>query len=168
VGELVVVRHAIAEHRDPGRWPDDTARPLTADGAERFARAARGLRRIVPEIDAVLASPHARAWQTAEILEREAGWPGPEPCAALAAASSAGDALAAVRELTRRRSVAVVGHEPQLSMLVSLLVGGDSNACALELKKGAAALVAFTGDPAPGRAVLRWSASPRMLRALAR
>jgi phosphohistidine phosphatase len=60
--DVYLVRHAVAERRNTARWPDDTTRPLTANGAKRFARAARGLRRIVPTVDLALSSPYARAW----------------------------------------------------------------------------------------------------------
>jgi len=161
----VIVRHAIAEERDGLRWPDDAERPLTEAGAERFARAARGLARLVPDVDAMLSSPAARAWQTAELLERDAGWPAPEPCDALAVGRAAEAVLAA---LPGRGFAAVVGHEPQLSELASLLLAGDSDAAAIELKKGGAVLLACKFGALPGRAVLRWSASPRLLRGLAR
>ncbi|MGI9116098.1 MAG: SixA phosphatase family protein, partial [Gaiellales bacterium] len=66
--DVVIVRHAIAEERDPQRWPDDGLRPLTAFGRERFAPAARGLGTLVGRPERVLASPYVRTWQTAEIL----------------------------------------------------------------------------------------------------
>src|SRR5215470_13980294 len=94
--ELVIVRHAIAEDRDWLRWPDDAERPLTEAGAERFARAARGLARLVGNVDAVLTSPAVRAWQTADLLEHEAGWPTPEPTDALAVGGGTEDVLAAL------------------------------------------------------------------------
>jgi phosphohistidine phosphatase len=165
VDELVIVRHAIAEERDRLRWPDDSERPLTEAGAERFARAARGLVRLVPDVAAVLSSPAARAWQTAELLEREAGWPAPERCDALAVGRSPEAVLSALPQLG---SAAVVGHEPQLSELAVLLLAGDPQAAAIELKKGGAVLLACPFGAVRGRAVLRWSASPRMLRGLAR
>jgi phosphohistidine phosphatase len=163
--ELLVVRHAIAADRDPLAG-DDPARPLTPEGAERFARAARGLARLVPEVELVLASPYARAWQTAEILEREAGWPAPQPCAGLEAIRSAGDALAALAA-RREQTIAAVGHEPQLSELASLLLAGDEVAVRLQLRKGGAALLACPGGPRPGAATLLWSATPKLLRAAA-
>jgi phosphohistidine phosphatase len=165
VAELVIVRHAIAEERDSVRWPDDAERPLTEAGAERFTSAAHGLARLVGHVDAVLSSPAARAWQTADLLEHEAGWPAPKPTEALAVGGGPEDALAA---LPARAVVAVVGHEPQLSELASLLLAGDPYAVRLELKKGGGVLLASAGGLAPGAAVLRWSASPRLLRALAR
>jgi len=149
---VYVVRHAIAEDRDADRWPDDALRPLTADGERRFRRAARGLREIAPSVDAILASPYARAWRTAEILYEEAGWPAPEPCDRLEAWRQPDEAFDV---LPRTGSVAVVGHEPLLSGLVGLLLGAD---VAMDFKKGGVALVED--------GVLRWYATPKMLRAL--
>ncbi|MDQ4042861.1 MAG: histidine phosphatase family protein, partial [Actinomycetota bacterium] len=77
--DLYVVRHAVAQKRDENIWPDDSERPLTVEGEEKFRRAARGLLRLVPEVEVVLSSPFTRTWGTAEILE-QAGWPAPVPC----------------------------------------------------------------------------------------
>ena len=165
--EVYLVRHAIAESRDPTRWPDDSLRPLTPEGAESFARAARGLRRLVPTVELVLTSPYLRARQTAELLRSEAGWPEPEPCPELAAHRLPGEAIESLRERGVDRSTALVGHEPYLSSLASLLLAGDADAVQLELKKGGVIFLAGDGDPTPARALLRWSATPKILRALA-
>jgi phosphohistidine phosphatase len=164
--DVYLVRHAFAGHRHATRWPDDAERPLTRRGAVRFRSAARGLRELVPQVDAVYSSPYARTWQTAELLHEEIGWPAAQPCPALAASRSPADALPFLRDLRGPRSVALVGHEPYLSSLASLLVSGDERALRLELMKGALALVAFDDTAAPGTGLLRWSASPRMLRAI--
>lgn len=164
---VYLLRHAIAEERDAARWPDDSLRPLSADGVERFRRAARGLQRIVPSIDVVLASPYVRAWQTAGLVRDEAGWPEPERCPALAGDRSTAAALEPLQEHARRGSVALVGHEPNLSALASLLLTGDDGAVALELKKGGIVLLTLPATPGPGSAVLRWSVAPKILRALA-
>jgi phosphohistidine phosphatase len=164
--DVYIVRHAIAEERDPERWPDDSRRPLSPEGEARFRSAARGLRRLVPEVDIVLASPYVRAWQTAEILHEEAGWAAPEPAPALEPSFP----HAAVELLRGHagRSVALVGHEPHLSELASLLVSGDEHALRLELKKGATVLIAFDARPAAGTGTLRWVATPKILRGLDR
>ena len=162
--DVYLVRHAIAEERDSARWPDDSKRPLTAEGASRFRSAARGLRRLVPELDVVLASPYVRAWQTAEILHDEAGWPAPEPASELE--PSFPDAAIELLQDHADRSVALVGHEPHLSELASLLVSGDEHTLRLELKKGGTVLLAFDGRRDVGTATLRWSVAPKILRML--
>ena len=43
---------------------------------------------LVPEVDVMLSSPYPRAWQTAELLHREAGWPAPQHCPELEAVRS--------------------------------------------------------------------------------
>ena len=117
--EVYLVRHAIAEQRDFVRWPDDAERPLSPAGTARFPRRRTGLRVLVPEIDVVLTSPYARSVQTAEVLADETGWPAAQPAPQLAGHRSAADALSLLRSLEGVRSVALVGHEPCLSSLVS-------------------------------------------------
>jgi phosphohistidine phosphatase len=165
--DVYLVRHAIAERRDPDRWPDDAARPLTARGSKRFRQAAGGLRRIAPHVEAVLSSPYPRAWQTAEILADVAGWPTAESCPALQAGRPPTEAAEMLRERKEPASLALVGHEPHLSTLASLLLAGTADVLRLDLKKGGVVLLSFDGDSARGQATLRWCASPRMLRAIA-
>jgi phosphohistidine phosphatase len=160
--EIYLVRHAIAHERDPGRWPDDALRPLTEEGIARFESAARGLRRIVPAVDRVLSSSFTRAWQTAEILASHAGW----PAAVAADELASGDPADAVALLERQavRSVALVGHEPHLSSLASLLLVGDGARAEMELKKGGViALTSWTADVRDST-FLRWLAQPKLLR----
>src|SRR5262245_13104196 len=82
--ELYLIRHAIAENRDPERWLADAERPLSEKGRRGFRRAASGLRSLGAEPPAVvLASPAARAWETGQILAEGAGWPEPVQLEAL-------------------------------------------------------------------------------------
>src|SRR4051812_11305342 len=162
---VFLIRHAFADHADPLRWPDDAERPLTPEGAGRFRLAARGLSRLVPDVDLVLASYWARAWQTAEILHEEAGWPEPVRCEPL----EPGHSLQAVIDELRGRegAVALVSHEPPLSRLASLLCTGSEDALRVELKKGGVIMVDVYGPVEPARAILRWVLPPKILRALA-
>ncbi len=165
--ELYLVRHAIAYDRDSSRWPDDGERPLSPDGEERFRVAARGLKRIVPSVDVVVASPYVRAWRTAEVLAEECGWPAPQPQQALEAEQRVTRAVTALRPFADRQRVAVVGHEPNLSELAAHLVAGAEEGLALEVKKGGVVCVELEGSVRANSAWLRWSVSPRILRALA-
>ena len=162
---LYLVRHAVAGHADSARWPDDADRPLTKDGIARFRDAARGLRELVPAVDSVLSSGHARAWQTAELLHEVAGWRKPEECPALEAGRPVSAALDVLQGRTER-SIALVGHEPYLSRLASLLCTGSEDAIRLELKKGAVASLSFAGPVEPAEACLRWTVPPKVLRRL--
>jgi phosphohistidine phosphatase len=165
--DLYLVRHAIAGEADSGRWPDDALRPLTEEGIASFRSAARGLRRIVPEVEVVLSSPYTRAWETAVLLHEEAGWPAPERCEEIEAIRAPREALPVLDGLDRS-SAALVGHEPHLSQLASLLLCGDEDALRLELKKGGVVALGLPQGAGPGQAHLRWSATPKLLRALDR
>ena len=57
--ELYLVRHAVAAERG-SEWPDDTARPLTPDGASKFRKAVAGLTAFGVEIDIIFTSPLVR------------------------------------------------------------------------------------------------------------
>src|SRR3954449_1630919 len=124
--KVYLVRHAFAAHADAARWPDDSKRPLTDDGTRRFRAAARGLRRLVPDVDLVLSSGYVRAWQRAGLRHEVTGWPKPDECRALEADRSASAALDVLREHAEG-SVALVGHEPYLSTLASILCAGDAS-----------------------------------------
>jgi phosphohistidine phosphatase len=163
---VYLVRHAIAEERDPSRWPDDSLRPLTPKGEKRFRLAARGLAHVVPAVDRVLASPYLRAWRTAELLQAEAGWPPPVPCQELAADEPPLSALESLRAQEDPGSVALVGHDPHLPRLAALLLTGAEDGCRIELKKGGVLLLELGPELEPGTALLHWSIAPAILRAL--
>jgi phosphohistidine phosphatase SixA len=61
----------------------------------------------------------------------------------------------------------VVGHEPHLSRLASLLCAGSEDEVRLELKKGAVAFLGIDGTPGPGTALLHWAVPPKILSGLA-
>jgi len=121
----------------------------------------------VPAVDVVLSSPYPRAWRTAEILAEEAGWPAPEACRALEADRASSDAVRELPSHGRRSSLALVGHEPNLSELASLLLTGNESGATIEMKKGGVACLGLAEGQPVGRCVLRWVATPKMLRAMA-
>jgi phosphohistidine phosphatase len=163
--ELLIVRHAIALERDRQRWRDDGARPLSPAGMRQSRKAAAGLKVFSKAPDRLLTSPLIRARQTAQILTDVAGWPQAEEAPEL---SPGGAALAVLTLLGQKRGkvVAVVGHEPGLGALLAVCLLGEGGAMAIEMKKNAVACVSFEGSPRAGRAVLKWLATPRMLRGL--
>ena len=118
--KLYVMRHGPAEDDSPtGR---DADRALTTSGRERTRSVAKALFDGAEAPVAILSSPLVRALQTAEIVASVAGVEKVEVRREMA---PGGDALGLVGELVRagRKRVMVVGHEPDLSMLVERLVG---------------------------------------------
>jgi phosphohistidine phosphatase len=135
--DLVLLRHAIAA--DPGRSDvsDDSERPLTKEGEQKMRRIARAMRALGLHFDLILTSPYIRAQQTAHIVAKELGL---EKSLESTPFLEPGQSLEKLVSLVQRRSkqadsIVLVGHEPALSTLISVLIGGDVNVN-LTLKKG--------------------------------
>ena len=165
--ELLVVRHAIAEDREAfaatGR--DDGLRPLTADGARKMRRTARGLHEVVPSVDAIVSSPLVRASETAEILRREYEMDDVHTVDILAPGTAVPDMVAWLASQDRD-VLLIVGHEPELGRLVTYLVSGIDHP-GVDFKKGGACLVQFDTQPGAGSGRLLWAMPPSLLRDLA-
>jgi phosphohistidine phosphatase len=165
--QLLVVRHAIAEDRaDFARsHKDDSARPLTPEGRRKMERGALGLKQIIPELDILATSPYKRALETAEIIAHVYGGLGVDQVPELAPGCGLDRVVGWLADLHARGVVAIVGHEPDLSRLVCALLVG-ANGPFLELRKGAACLLEFSGAIGPGAAALDWFLGPKHLRRL--
>ncbi len=161
--ELLIVRHAIALPRDRRRWPGDAARPLSPSGARRARKAASGLKNLCKVPDRLLSSPLVRARQTAQILTEVAGWPRAEAAPELKPGQGAAAVLALLAKVRGKR-IAIVGHQPDLSVLLTACLTKDQRALPIELKKNAVACLSFRGRAGAGGAALQWLATPRMLR----
>ena len=164
--DLYLVRHGVAGESDASQWPDDRDRPLTPKGKQRFGAVARGLASVAPSVDVVLSSRYARAWQTAEILQKEGGWPTPEACEALESGHAPADVLQALQPYTGSGAVALVGHEPNLHELTSYLMTAETSQAQVEFKKGGVARIWLDESLRPGSAHLVWLLAPKILRAL--
>jgi phosphohistidine phosphatase len=167
--ELLVVRHAIAEDRETfaARGKPDVERPLTGDGRRRFERAARGLRRIVDPIDVLATSTLSRAIQTGEILAAELKIGRATRLAELAPDAEPRALMPWLRRHASRPCVAIVGHEPHLSLLVEYLLTGTPGRGFVTLKKGGVCLLSLGRRPVAGRAQLGFLLTAGQLRRLA-
>ncbi len=166
--ELLVIRHGIAEDKD--EWAehghDDDDRPLTKDGRRRMRNAARGLRRLVPDLPLLATSPLLRARETAAIVSAAYdGTPAGDVAEALRPEGAFADFLPWMESRADHAAAGIVGHEPHLSCLVSWLLTGRTRSF-IELKKGGACLLAFDDVLGSGRARLVWSLAPGHLRRL--
>jgi phosphohistidine phosphatase len=164
---VYLIRHAVAHKRDQERWPDDSRRPLTPRGEEKFVSTARGLSRIVPEVQVLLSSPYERAWRTAEILSEQAGWPAPEKHPALEPDVPPEKVVIALQTYAEKQSIALTGHRPCLHELAVYLLTGDAGGADMKIKKGGVACIEFDDAPKAGAGKLRWLFTPKVLRNIA-
>jgi len=162
--ELYLLRHGIATERGiPGHEIDST-RPLTPEGLRKTQRAAEGMRALGLDFGRILSSPHVRARQTAEIV---AGVFGIEERLELNDNLAPGGNRWELMEGLNNgpespQSVLLVGHEPEMSELASMLLSGATD-LPIEMKK--AGLCKLSLDkPQYGRcASLCWLLTPRQL-----
>ena len=153
---ILLVRHAAAAERDEARFPLDSERPLVAKGKKTQERISRRLARLgyVPSV--VFSSPWKRAWQSAGILARETGIGKKRrvACPALAADTNLAAIAEAVGPRTPEDVVALVGHEPWMSELASILLTGSASRLAIQFdKSGVMGIEAPAIGPAAGRLV---------------
>jgi len=162
--ELYLIRHGLAAERGES-FPDDSKRPLTNRGIQRLRREAKALNALDVSFDVVLTSPLVRTRQTAEVLV--AGMRNPAAIVNTNALAPGGTHNAIVDELakqsSRRRRIALVGHEPGLGEFAGRLLGLRRG---LEFKKGAMCRIDVTALPPTGPGELRWFLTPRILRKL--
>ncbi len=150
--DLIVWRHAQAtECSDPLQ---DLKRQLTARGEKQAARMAGWLDRQLPQNTRVWVSPAVRAAQTAAALGRSV-----KVCAELAPQAALDDLLTQASK--HKGHLLLVGHQPQLGLLIARLLGIDAEHC--QIKKGAVWWLRHKdGDP-QGRTVLLTLQHPDML-----
>ena len=161
--ELYLIRHGIAAERGP-EFPDDTRRPLTAEGIARLKAEARGLDLLGVRVDLILTSPLVRTVQTAEVFARYLA--GKPTIVRVDALAPDGTAAAVVGELANHKAgrIALVGHEPNIGELAAHLIAARHP---VPFKKGAVCRIDVGALPPKGAGQLIWFAPPRLLRRLA-
>jgi phosphohistidine phosphatase len=160
---LYILRHAEAE--PAGQRGGDAARKLTPRGRARMRAASAGLVALGLKFDAILTSPLVRAKETAEIVaEAYPDGAKPQELQALVGSVPADKAVAALAPFARNENVLAVGHEPQLSALVALLLTGTREGLQMSLKKGACVALELTRRFETGTARLSWMLTQRQLR----
>ncbi|MBA4311966.1 MAG: phosphohistidine phosphatase SixA [Chlorobiaceae bacterium] len=146
--KLILIRHGDAE---PGL--DDSTRDLSDLGIEQSGWAAKillGLQ-IVPEI--IFCSPLCRAKQTAEEIRKVFPQPDLITSEHLTPLSDHRQILEILVKL-RCNSVLLVGHEPYLSILISLLTTGTRHGRFI-ISKGGIAVIHLDGSVSAGNGALR-------------
>ena len=161
--ELFIIRHAWAEPYGDPAWPDDTRRPLTEKGRERFAEVVKSLARRGFAPGVIATSPMVRCVETAEIVAaRVAGSPKLVEREELLPGGDLGSLLAWTDEQSHwHEQVAWVGHAPDIGRLAAAAIGGP--AAAIRFSKGAIAAIRFDAPPQAGCGELRWLVTAKVL-----
>lgn len=165
--KLLLIRHAIAEEPEEfaRTGKDDRQRPLTDEGRKKMKQNAKGLREIVPAIELLATSPLTRAAQTGAILDSVYGGLSEVEIEELSPEASPTEFLRWLRK-QKEETIAVVGHEPSLSLILSWLLTGTERRL-FSFRKGGACLLEFSGEVGAGTATLLWALTPGQLRNLA-
>jgi phosphohistidine phosphatase len=161
--KLYILRHGEAvEHGDP-RYPNDSDRPLTPKGTRRSRTLARVLRDLEVSFGVILSSPLVRARETAEIVQREMRLRSRvELTEHLAPLGDAEELVHRLNEIgPTPGGILLVGHEPGLSSLISLLCTGGTD-LSLSLKKGGLCRMEVDSLRAGRCASLEWLMPPRL------
>jgi phosphohistidine phosphatase len=149
--ELILWRHAEAVDGTP-----DRSRKLTAKGAKQAQDIAHWLRPRLPKHTRIIVSPAERTLQTARALTenfeivRDIA-PGASPVAVLAAAGWP----------EHKGAVLVVGHQPTLGLLASMLIAGEE--MPWSVKKGGVWWLSHRVRGEEPQVVLRAVISPDLL-----
>lgn len=158
--ELYVLRHGIAAER--GTYADDGRRPLTPLGIAKMRRIAAAFAPLDVNVDTILSSPLVRARQTADIAGEALGLP-VVICDDLSAGAPPADFVEAIEEhAPQSEGVMVVGHEPDLSRLVSTLVSGNDWS-EVRMKKGGLCKLTIGELRVGPCALLEWLLWPKQL-----
>lgn len=158
---LYIIRHALAEEEDSSG--DDSQRALTEKGRKKMRQIAKGLRILGTDFDMILSSPYLRAKETAEIVGDV--FKMKKEVAMSDNLVPMGDPDLLIAEINEKYSVdslAIIGHEPYLSTLISLLVAKGSPVD-MTLKKGGVCRLSIDDLHHSRTATLEWLLTPGVL-----
>jgi phosphohistidine phosphatase len=150
--DLLIIRHAEAEEFS---IEGDVARALTRAGTRKMHLAAQGLAQSVAHIDLLAHSPLVRAHQTAQVLADYYDAARLLELALLAPGVDAGALTQWLGKQPPEAVIAIIGHEPDLSGLISWWCAGREDGF-VKMKKGAVCRLSFAAAPARSEATLHW------------
>lgn len=164
--ELFLMRHGVALDMEEAGVKRDADRPLSTDGRRKTHEVARAMKAMELEFDRIISSPLLRARDTAAIVAEELKSkkrldlsdvlkPGCDP----------GSVVGLLKGAMVRR-VLLVGHEPDLSAVVSrFTTGGDRlNVC---FKKAGLCKLTVEALRDGHCATLEWLLTPRLMLCMA-
>jgi phosphohistidine phosphatase len=143
--DLYLLRHAKSSH-DPSKWKTDGERPLSKKGLSRQQHCSNGMKKLGIIIDKALVSPYVRARQTYRIVQETLDLDCPvEYEEDLIVFENPKKIIKKIEKEFQDNpdiSLLLVGHNPHLSDLLTLLVGDDAE----DLRTSELAKVKYLGE----------------------
>lgn len=161
---LYFMRHGIAVEPESEVLYNDKDRALTEKGRKRVSQIAKGIKVMDVCFDLILSSPYLRARETAEIVAKvlkiERKLMIEEELV------PHGDIEKLIKLLRKEHSqvenILLVGHQPYLGALVSILIVGRSSA-SFDFRKGSLAKVSIDKLEYGHCGILEWFLTPRQI-----
>jgi phosphohistidine phosphatase len=161
---IFLLRHGIAVEVGTPGYEKDSSRPLTSEGKHKLLKIAKAMKQLDLSFELIVSSPFVRAQETAKIVARAFGLR--ERLEIADCLVPDGDKLKLIELLKRLdpapNDILLVGHEPFLSELATLLISGQSTSL-LEMKKGGLCKLAVERLRHSRCAKLEWLLTPRQM-----
>jgi phosphohistidine phosphatase len=163
---LYLIRHGIAEER--GNYEDDTQRPLTDEGRKKTRQVAKRLYDLGLRFDLLQTSPLVRAQQTADVFTDLFATP-VQQSLELAPEGNFETWLSWVTQWLSehpqpaKASLGIIGHEPDLTSWVEMLIWGEVKGGLVLKKAGIIGLSLPETQPWANNGVLFLLIPPKLL-----
>jgi len=165
---IFILRHGIAVERDEWDFKSDAKRPLTSDGEKQLRKISAAMKKMGLRFDLILSSPFERAKRTAEIVAEEMDLK--KRLTFSEELRSDGEPKKLIHEIQKWKpspeSLLLVGHEPYLSGLISVLATGKTK-MEIEFKKGGLCKLTTDKLDYDRCAKLIWLLTPRQMELMA-
>jgi phosphohistidine phosphatase len=159
---LYILRHGLAVVHGHPDYESDADRPLTPEGEAKLSLITKAMEALDLSFDVIVSSPFVRARQTAEIVA-EAFKVKLQFSETLIPGGSAKQLIEFINRLAPPwQDIMVVGHEPYLSELISLLVSGNPD-FSINLKKGGLCKLSASSLKHGRCATLEWLLTPKQM-----
>lgn len=165
--ELYLLRHGIAAEPGTAGYKRDRDRPLTPEGENELADIASAMKKLGLSFDIILSSPFVRARQTAEIVAEKLNLKKNLKFSEhLACGGNPKKLFEEIKkEYVSAQSLMLVGHEPYLSSLISVLVTGREDS-SITMRKGGFCLLSTGALDYKKCACLEWLLTPKQMIAI--
>ncbi len=159
--KIYLLRHGIAtEREDPSK---DSERPLTDKGRDQMEKIAAALKQLKLKPDLILSSPYVRADQTAKIFAKEFKMKKDLSYTDLLTPEAQAKALIeAIQKDYKVDELVLVGHYPNMGLLLEAFLGMDVGET-IVLEKGGIACLSVNDFSAKPPATLDWLLTPKLM-----